>query len=54
MRDRMALIYCMYLWKNDVHDDCLTLGEGTPKKISEFKVGIKSITSLMTVGCSNH
>lgn len=50
MKDRMALIYCMYLWKNDVNDDCLTLGEGTPKKISEFKEGIKSINYLLNDG----
>ena len=44
----------MYLWKNDVNDDCFTTGEGITKKISEFQVGIKSTISLMPVRCSYH
>ena len=39
----------MHPWMNDVVDGCLTAGEGTTEKISEFQVGIQPTTSVTPV-----
>ena len=39
----------MHPWMNDVVDGCLTAGEGTTEKISEFQVGIEPTTSVTPV-----